>query len=112
VIRPRNFSDLTVARQEFVRLAQRINYGQILGLSVRNGDPVLSPGPVVLLDIKLPGDGARREIGLVDFVLPAEISALMVLFDELRDGVIDVIHVQAGLPRRITLRSTLTEALR
>lgn len=46
-------SDLTKARQELVRLCQNIGQGQIVGLFVQDGDPVLTPPPTLLIDFKL-----------------------------------------------------------
>jgi hypothetical protein len=102
------FSNLTAARQGLVRLFQSMNYGRIEHLSVCDGDPVLSPAPVLLIDIKLGADdGFRPEIGLVDFDLPREIRGLMRHLDEMQNGQIEAIYVQAGLPRRMVLRSAL-----
>jgi hypothetical protein len=102
------FSELPVARQALVRLAQDLNYGTIRNVPVRDGDPVLGPELIVVVDIKLGADdGWRPEIGLTDFNLPNELRALMRQLDSINNGEIEAIHVQAGLPRRLILRSRL-----
>jgi hypothetical protein len=113
VSKPMRFSQLSSGRQALVRLAQRTNYGQIQSLPVRGGDPVLGPDLVVHVDIKLGSDGGwRPEVGLTDFNLPKEICALMRKLDEIQDGEIEAVHIQAGVPHRIILRCRLGDAQR
>jgi len=100
-------SDLSPARQDLVRLAQRIAWGQILDIMVRGGEPVISE-LIIVVDIKLDGDaGVRPEARLIDFTLCKEACALMQQLDEIQDGKIEAIHIQAGVPRRMILRSRL-----
>jgi hypothetical protein len=107
------FSQLSASRQALVRLCQATNYGQIHHLEIRDGDPVLSPAPLILADIKLDSDEEpRSEVKLTDFVLRDEICRLMARLDELKDGTIERIEVRAGIPRRVVFEYRLTDALR
>lgn len=98
-------SDLSPARQDLIRLCQNVVYGQLLGIGIKQGDPVLDPPPIVLIDIKLDSiDDARPEVALPDFVLREEIVRLVERLDYLCNGVIDRLEVRAGIPRRMTIR--------
>jgi hypothetical protein len=111
--RVRRLSELSAPRQALVRLWQFIDYGQITGLLVRGGEPVFDPAPVVLLDIKLDTDaGGREEADLQDFVLCDEVCRLLRRLDRIQDGRLDRIEVRAGIPRRVLIEASLTEASR
>ena len=71
------FSDLSRARQDLVRLCQNVIYGQLIGISIKQGDPVLDPPPTILIDVKLDSsDDPRGEVALPDFALREEIIRL------------------------------------
>ena len=54
--------------QVLVRLCQWINFGRMVSLAFRDGQPVFNPEPTVLVDVKLGDeDGARPEADLEDF---------------------------------------------
>ncbi len=109
------FSDLSEPRQVLVRLCQSINWGQIQHLVVRKADPVFSPPPIVLVDIKLDthdGQGPRPEFELADFVLCDEVCRLMAQLNEIDEGTIDRIEVRAGIARRIMYNCPLTTVRR
>ena len=106
------FSQLSPPRQMLVRLCQSVNFGQICGLEVRDSDPVFSPPPQVLVDVKLDSDEElRAEINLTDFVLPSEVCRLMYRLDKLKNATIERIEVRAGIARRVVFKAPLTEAL-
>ena len=99
------FSDLSGHRQQLVRLCQATNYGQIQGLELRDGEPVVDPEPIVWIDVKLGVDeGARPEPHSADFTLQNEICGLMAGLDQIHNGVIDKIEIRAGIPRRLFFR--------
>ncbi len=93
---------LPPSRRLLVELMQRLHFGQILGLRVRNGEPVLDPPPRLVHDVKLASEPAPRptEAG-ADFLLKQQVVELFAYFDRLRDGVIDLIEVKHGLPFRL-----------
>jgi hypothetical protein len=99
------FSQLSIPRQALVRLCQRINFGSIQGLCVKDAEPVLSPPPLVHIDVKLDADEAPRpEAALSDFELCGESCRLMNRLDEFKDTTVERIDVRAGIPRRLTFR--------
>lgn len=106
----RRLSELSAPRQALVRLCQSVNFGQIRGLEVRDSDPVFSPLPEVLFEVKLDSDVVPRpEIGLEDFVLPAEFCRLMDRLDNLKTATIEQVEVRAGVARRVIFKSLMTE---
>lgn len=99
--RPHRFSELSTPRQVLVRLCQTTNWGVIQSFEIRDSEPVLSPPPVVLVDVKLDSDEeSRTELDLTDFVLRDEICRLLDRFDQLKNVRIERIEVRAGIPRR------------
>jgi hypothetical protein len=65
-----DFLDLSLPRQALVRLLQATNYGEIRQLQVRESEPVLSPAPIVLIDLHLDTDQeSRPEMAVADFAL-------------------------------------------
>jgi hypothetical protein len=108
--RPRKLSELSAPQQALVRLCQSIDYGQISDLRVRDREPVFSPAPTLLLDIKLDAECRRRpEAELADFILCSEVCRLLDRIDELGDGRFERIEVRAGIPRRVIIERRVTE---
>jgi hypothetical protein len=105
------FSSLSPSRQQLVRLCQSINYGYVQTLTIQAREPVLeSPGPVVLIDIRLESeDWPREELAASDFALCAEVCRLMSLLDQVGNGTISKIEVRAGIPRRVTVKKQLKD---
>jgi len=97
-------SCLTPPQQKLLAEMQRINYGRILNLSVRRGQPIMDPSPRVVREIKFGGDnGPRPEAAKADFALKAQVCDLFVQLEALGDGVIPCIEIQRGLPFRMTV---------
>ena len=96
-------SSLTPPQARLVELMQRLNFGRIEDLHVRNGEPQFTPPPRVYRDIK-PGraNGPRPEAAKADFELKAEVIDLFVHLEAVGNGVIERIEVQHGLPFRMT----------
>ena len=95
------FSQLSPARQSLVRVCQAVNFGQIRGVRLQDGDPCLE-STSVLADERLDWSAEPRpEIGLDDFVLCEEWCRLLTRLDQIRDGTIEGIEVRAGIPRRM-----------
>lgn len=104
-------SELSAPRQALVRLCQSIDYGQIVGLQVREGEPVFSPAPTIVLDVKLDAAAqGRSESELEDFALRDEVCRLFAQIDSMKEGRVDRIEVRAGIPRRIIIERRITEA--
>ncbi len=101
------FTDLTAARQSFIRQCQRLGFGTVRGLEVRDCEPVFGPKTEVLVDLKLDSDDTPRpEQHLGDFVLPDEVRRLFAVLDTLRNGTVEQVEVRSGVPRRLFFRST------
>jgi len=109
--RASKLSQLSTPRQALVRLCQSVDYGQILDLQVRDHEPVFSPPPKLLLDIKLDADcGGRPECELADFALCDEVCRLLDRIEKMGTGQVQRIEVRAGIPRRVLIEARLTEA--
>lgn len=109
----RRLSEVSPPRQALVRLCQSVNFGQIRGLEVRDSDPVFSPPPEVLSEVKLDSDLVpRAELLLPDFVLPAEMCRLMDQLDDLKTATIERVEVRDGVARRVIFKTPLTETPR
>jgi hypothetical protein len=89
---------------------QRMPYGRIEHLSIKNGDPVFSPPARFVRDIKLGSaeSGPRPELESADFLLKREHIELFDTFSRIADGLIDCIEIKAGLPFRITVEQKFT----
>jgi hypothetical protein len=93
-------SELSIPRQSLVRMMQRINFGRIISLSIRSGEPDFSRPYRTVRTVKLAGrdNGARPESGLADFELCKEQIALIDQISSLPDGTRMTIEVKHGVP--------------
>ena len=92
-------SSLSSDRKRLIELMQRVNFGRIENLFVRDGEPVLDPPPRVVYEIKFSGEnGPRPEAGIDDFAVKAQIVDLLAHFDRLRNATIELLTVKHGLP--------------
>ena len=102
------FSELSALRQALIRRCQRMGFGKILRLDVRDGQPVFAPGTEVLLDVKLDSTETRRpEQDLPDFVLCAAVGRFVEQLDSIRDGTVEQIEVRAGIPVRMIFKASV-----
>lgn len=94
-------SSLSPERQRLIRDMQRINFGRMECLVIRNGDPVSAPKPRKQFEIKFGSEnGPRPEVGMADFALKQQVVELFAMFDRLGNGTIDVLEIKHGLPFR------------
>jgi len=101
------FSQLSLSRRTLIRVMQSVNYGSILNLTVADGELSFDPEPEILVDVRLDEEvRTREEMNLDEFSLGIEVRRLFAQIDGLRNGRIERIIVHAGVPRRITLRSS------
>jgi hypothetical protein len=95
-------SEVSAERRAFVRECQRIGFGEITGLLVRDSEPVFSDETAVLLDLKLDSDPAPRpEQSLPDFAVASEVVQLFAISDKIGNGTLVSVEVRSGIPRRI-----------
>jgi hypothetical protein len=100
-------SEVSAARQAFIRRCQRLGHGTIRGLEIHDGEPVFGPKTEVLHDLKLDGNEAPRpELDLSDFELCKQIRRFFSTLDSIRNGNVERIEVQAGIARRALFRDT------
>ena len=87
---------------------QRINFGRIEGLSIRRGEPVFEPAPRIIQDIKICGgeNGPMAEVARDDFALKSQVVEMFEHLSRLDEGSVAVIHVQHGLPCRLTIEQS------
>ena len=94
-------SDLTPRQRQLVERMQRIRYGRIEDLIVRDGDPVIERGTTkVIRSVRFEGQndphpGLDRD----DTVLKVKVVNLLRSLEQIGDGMIRVLHVVDGLPR-------------
>jgi hypothetical protein len=102
------FSQLSASQRTLVRVLQSINFGSIELLVVRCGEPVFSPEPTVLIEVKLDSEPEPRpESDIADFELRAEIIRLLAQIELLGDGSIERIEVRHGIPWRAVIERPL-----
>jgi hypothetical protein len=96
-------SSLSSAQKRLIEILQKLNYGKIERLAVRDGAPAFDPPPRIIRDVKLgAGDnGARSELDSPDFALKREHIELFENLKRLGHGVVECIEVKAGLPFRV-----------
>lgn len=97
-------SDLTGSLQELLETMQRISFGEINGLSIRNGQPNPEQPPVVIRHLKFgSGNRPQPEAQLSDFVLNAKMEEFFASLGRIEEGTIAKIEVKEGLPFRMVL---------
>ena len=100
-------SSLSEPRQRLVELMQEVNFGRIENLVICDGQPVLSPLPRIIREVKFGGDnGPRPEVLSKDFPLKVQVDELLRYLDDLRDGEISVLEIKYGLPFRMAVEET------
>lgn len=101
-MKPPRKSTLLPAQAELVELMQRLDFGNIEGLVIRDGLPVLEPRPRLVRDVKFgAGNGRRSETGLTDFALKSSVRELMDTFASLGNANVRRLEVKHGLPFRM-----------
>ena len=103
---PLRFLEISEPRRAFIRQCQRIGFGIIVNLGVRDCDPVVVQQTEVLFDAKLDSDeNLRPEQEVKDFLLTAEILRFFSKLDAIRNGTIGHVEIRAGLPRRVVFKA-------
>lgn len=89
--------------RELLELMQQLNYGRIESLTVRGGEPVLPPGRVVR-EVKFGGrNGPHARSASENFHLKAPVTEFFHHLQEMGEGIVEVLHVQDGLPGRMSI---------
>lgn len=106
---------LSEAQSRLVELLQRLNFGRIEKLQVREGVPVFDPPPRIIQKLKMGGDNAPRpEADLQDFWLKRQATELLQAIADVGEGEIIAIEVKNGLPfsMEIELRASVNGEIR
>ena len=98
-------SDLTPAMWRFIIEMQRIRFGRIEGLTVRQGSPVFDPPPCIYRVVKLNDSGGDRvRINAEAIAQRAQVQNMISQFETIGDGVIDCLEIRDGLPLYMTIQ--------
>ena len=97
-------SSLSAPRRRLLEAMQRLNFGRIEGLEIRNGEPVFQPAPRIVQDIKIGGEnGPRPELTIEDFALKSSVIELFDHLARLGDGTLESIEIKYGMPFRLVV---------
>ena len=97
-------SALSTPKARLIELMQRVNFGRIEELAVRDGEPVFDPSPRVVREVKFGGEnGPRPETAKADFTLKAQVCDLFAQLEALGDGTVQCIEIKHGLPFKMTV---------
>lgn len=97
-------SNLTPSRRELIELMQRINFGCIEGLQIRDGEPVFNPMPTVRRVFMFGKDNGPNAASNADsFTLKKKVTDLFEIFDRERSLTIQELKIDNGLPLRMTV---------
>jgi hypothetical protein len=102
-------SSLSTQQRLLLETMQRTNFGRIVGLAVRGGQPVFDPPPRIVKDVKLGAadNEPRPELRASDFALKREHVELFENLRRLGDGIIETIEIKSGLPFRLTVEQSI-----
>jgi len=104
----RTKSSLPFAYKRLLEEMQRLHFGRMEKLSIKDGLPIFAPPLRIVRDVKFDADNSPRpEINLDDFHLKAQTRALFELIARMRDATIECIDVRHGLPFRMTVEEPL-----
>ncbi len=93
---------LSPARARLVEVMQRLNFGRVEQLVIREGEPVLDPPPRVVREVKFCAEnGPHPEAGKDAFTLKAQVCELFAQMEAMGNGVIGCIEIKHGLPFRM-----------
>ena len=98
----RTKASLSRPRARLIERMQRLGFGTIEGLVIRNGEPVLNPAPRFIRDVKFCAEnGPRPEAGLENFALKGYVQQFLAHLDAIGNGTIRRLEVKHGLPFRM-----------
>jgi hypothetical protein len=98
VTQPTTKSVLSESQSRLVELLQRLNFGRVEGLHVRNGEPFFDPAPRIIQKLKMGGEnGPRPEATLRDFLLKHQTIEMLEALADLGEGEVLAMEVKNGL---------------
>lgn len=109
MVSSKNKAALSPARRRLVEVFQHLNFGRLENLEIKGGDPLFSPSPRLVREIKFGGDNSpRQELSSSDFLLKSQVIELFRFFDTMQNGTVELIEVKHGLPFRMIVPETAT----
>lgn len=100
-----NKKHLSPEKQQLIKLCQKTNNGEISGLQVRNGEPVLEPPPTILRTCKFGGEnGPHVKFGKKDFALKKNLLEMFAIFTREGSFVVEKLVLRRGLPLWMIIR--------
>ena len=101
---PLTKQSLSPSQRRLLGLMQRISFGRIEALVVRDGQPVFDPPPRVIREVKFGGEnGPRPEVAKQDFALKAQVREFFEHLNELDNATIRSVEIKHGLPFKMTV---------
>ena len=96
--------ELTALRRSLLEQMQTLNFGRILNIQVREGEPRITPMTKVERLVRFGGNNhARPEIVLDDFTLKDKVVELFDAIERMGDGLILKLEIKHGLPFDMTV---------
>ena len=96
---PRSTADLVPSERLFVNMLQRLWFGRIEGLQIRQGEVVLDPWPTTVRDVKFGSEEASTRADLPqEFELKRQVAELFEYVRGVTAGEIRVLEIRHGLP--------------
>ncbi len=91
--------DLSSERRCLIEQMQAVNFGRILNIQVRDGEPRITPMTKVERLVRFGGNNnARPEGALDDFALKGEVVEFIDAIERMGDGLILRLEIKHGLP--------------
>jgi hypothetical protein len=101
-------SGLSAQQRRLLETMQRLNFGRIEELAIRNGQPVFQPAPRIVQDIKIGGEnGPRPELTIEDFALKSGVIELFDHLSRIGDGTLESLEVKNGMPFKLVVEQAL-----
>jgi hypothetical protein len=97
-------ASLSPSRRRLIEAMQRLNFGRIEGLAIRDGEPVFVPAPRMIQDIKIGGEnGPRPELTIEDFALKSSVIELFDHLSRIGNGTLESIEIKYGVPFKLVV---------
>lgn len=99
-----SLATLSYEKKLLVKMMNDLNYGQILNLRFKDGEPVLRPPPRLIREVVFGKDNQCNAMSdKSDYALKKQVLQLFEIMEETVNGTIVVLRIQNGLPIRMEL---------
>jgi len=103
---PAQIATMSEGRRRLLRLMRELHFGVIEDLEIRGGEPVFSPAPRVVREIKFGGENdPRPEAAARDLAARTQVTELFDSLTAIGDGTIGRLEVKHGIPFRMMLEA-------